>query len=107
MPPIVLLHGYGCALGIFFPCINSLYETINVKLNKYDKNHRGKEPFRLKNVRPTVHLYDWLGHGLSARPKFNASYTREDTERLFVETLEDWRKTMGYEQMILCGHSMG
>ena len=39
-------------------------------------------------------MVDWLGCGLSSRPKFTASSLLE-TEAFFVDSLEAWRESMG------------
>ena len=93
IPPIVLAHGYGCAGSVFLPSINNLYGTIT----KYNTES--------SNI-PTTHIIDWLGNGLSSRPKFTCKTTAE-TEDFYVESLEEWRKSMGLSKMILCAHSLG
>ena len=93
MPPIVLAHGYGCAGAVFLPSMNNIYSTIS----KYNED--------ATNI-PTTHIIDWLGNGLSSRPKFNCQTTTE-TEDFFIESLEQWRKSMGLSKMILCAHSLG
>jgi cardiolipin-specific phospholipase len=61
-----------------------------------------------------VYAVDWLGMGRSARVPFTVKAKREDVsarveeaESFFVESLEDWRVTMGLEKMTLIGHSLG
>ena len=93
MPAVVLAHGYGCAGGVFLPSITNIYSTIS----KYNSD--------AANV-PNIHIIDWLGNGLSSRPKFNCKTTAE-TEEFYVESLEQWRKSMGLKKMILCAHSLG
>lgn len=56
--------------------------------------------------RPQVHLVDWLGTGLSARPAFDACGTAA-AEAWFVDALEDWRAARGLERIVLVGHSLG
>lgn len=55
---------------------------------------------------PSTHIIDWLGCGLSSRPKFDCK-TTWDTESFFVESLEGWRKAMNIDKMVLCAHSLG
>ena len=94
MPPIVLAHGYGCGGAVFLPSLNNIYSTIYKNTVTDDINM------------PTTHIIDWLGNGLSSRPKFTCKTTAE-TEEFFVESLEEWRKSMGLSKMILCAHSLG
>jgi len=97
-PPIVLLHGYGCAGGIHIPAIHSIFKALSKRL--------GKDVVRAVN--PEIHVVDWLGNGASSRPKFDQeNFTVEDTENWFVDSLEEWRKKMNHEDLILVGHSLG
>ncbi|CAG2171562.1 unnamed protein product, partial [Oppiella nova] len=53
-----------------------------------------------------VHAVDMLGWGASSRPEFTPKNT-EETEAFFVDSLEEWRKAMKIEKMVLMGHSFG
>lgn len=46
---------------------------------------------------------DWLGTGLSGRPKFSAT-TQQQAESFFMHSLEAWRERMGLDKFILLGH---
>ncbi|RKP38860.1 Alpha/Beta hydrolase protein [Dimargaris cristalligena] len=109
-PTLVVAHGFGTGLGIFF----RNYEHL--------ANHSGRRVFGI----------DWLGMGLSARPTHlpwhkqretpanaateepvhwgtdegSAAQVRE-TEEFFVDSLERWREAMGISKMVLLGHSFG
>jgi len=54
---------------------------------------------------------DWIGTGRSSRVPFTlepgAENSVDQAEAFFVESLEEWRKQMGLEKMILFGHSLG
>ena len=50
---------------------------------------------------------EWPGVGRSTREPFPARDQAVDAERYFVERLEQWRRQLGLDRMILCGHSMG
>ena len=92
MIPIVLTHGYGCAGGIFIPSISTIYETLLSRVSVKES--------------PVIHVIDMLGSGMSSRPEFQCE-TTEETEDWFVESLEEWRKAMGIDKMILAAHSLG
>jgi len=87
---LVMLHGYGAGLGLFY---------------------RNFEPLsRVKGWR--LFALDMLGMGNSSRPdwKINAK-TREgkitEAEDWFVDSLEEWRRIRGIEKFTLLGHSLG
>ncbi|GAQ91164.1 lysophosphatidic acid acyltransferase/triacylglycerol lipase/phosphatidylcholine hydrolase, CGI-53 homolog [Klebsormidium nitens] len=81
-PTLVVTHGYGAALGFYF-------RNFDV-LGKYFK----------------VHAVDMLGWGASSRPEFTPR-TTEETEAFFIDSLEEWRKAMKIDKMVLMGHSFG
>ncbi|KAI8086614.1 Alpha/Beta hydrolase protein [Halteromyces radiatus] len=90
---LVICHGYGAGLGFFY-----------------------KNFFALGQV-PGWNLYaiDWLGMGRSSRPKWTITKKSkqtwddivEEVETHFVQSLEEWRKSVGLEKMTLMGHSLG
>lgn len=121
---VVLLHGYGASLGLFY----NNFEALST----------------LENT--SVHVLDMLGFGLSSRPKFpkrkatektNFEYTfkkniKDDetgemkptmvtenvkvktsledvevAENFFIDSLESWRKKKNIEKFTLIGHSLG
>ena len=73
--PLVVLHGYGQGIGVWAKAVDPLHEGLG-------EDHGG------------IHLVDWLGCGLSSRPKFVASSLPE-TEAFFVDSLEAWCDRMG------------
>lgn len=87
---LVMLHGYGAGLGLFY------------------KNFEG-----LSRV-PGWRLYalDLLGMGRSSRPPFKV-YAKtqqgkiEEAENWFIDSLEEWRKMKKIDKFTLLGHSMG
>ena len=79
--PIVLIHGFCGGIGLWVHNIDALSE-----------NH----PF---------YAFDLLGFGRSSRPSFSSDPIVAETQ--FVESIEDWRKAMNLEQMIVLGHSFG
>ncbi|KAJ1925973.1 hypothetical protein IWQ60_004207 [Tieghemiomyces parasiticus] len=94
--PLVMGHGFGTGIGIFF----RNYESLAIRSGR------------------RVYGIDWLGMGLSARPNdlpwLKAARTHPDdpatihqTEAFFIEALDRWRVTMGIEKMVLLGHSFG
>ncbi|XP_073714488.1 1-acylglycerol-3-phosphate O-acyltransferase ABHD5-like [Misgurnus anguillicaudatus] len=58
----------------------------------------------LKEGRP-VYALDLLGFGRSSRPIFGND--AQEVEEQFVQSLEDWRQSVGLEHMILLGHDFG
>ncbi|KAJ3035428.1 hypothetical protein HDV00_003982 [Rhizophlyctis rosea] len=91
---MVLAHGYGAGLGFFYRNFAALSEVPGYR----------------------IYAIDWLGMANSSRPPFPAfpkgpGVTEEDivksAETFFVESLEEWRKKNGIEEMVLAGHSLG
>ncbi|KNE57681.1 hypothetical protein AMAG_04541 [Allomyces macrogynus ATCC 38327] len=84
-PPLVLVHGWGGALGMWV-------ENVEELAREYD-----------------VYAVDLLGWGGSSRPNFAKSFpnTPEAAQAFFVESLDAWRTAMNLDQITLVGHSMG
>ncbi|GME80106.1 unnamed protein product [Ambrosiozyma monospora] len=87
---IVLVHGYGAALGFFYRNFDALSDIPG----------------------STLHALDLNGFGLSGRPKFpNLKGDSVDdvlkSEAFYVDALEQWRLKRGVDEFVLMGHSMG
>ncbi len=89
---IVILHGFGAALGLYYRNFDTLSKIPGV----------------------TIHALDLAGHGNSSRHDFIAPGKNHyeivsNTENWFLDPLEEWRKTYKDElnKFILIGHSMG
>ncbi|KAH3674425.1 hypothetical protein WICMUC_003262 [Wickerhamomyces mucosus] len=87
---VVLIHGYGAALGFFYKNFDGLTQRPGVNL----------------------HALDLLGYGLSSRPKLPhfKKVSKEDTlkvEDFFIESVEEWRKARNIDKFLLVGHSLG
>jgi len=84
-PPLVLVHGYANGALYFY------------------RNFVG-----LARSFPHIYSLDWLGWGLSSRPKFRLEDSSTETaEAFFVESLEAWRRANKIPKMVLAGHSIG
>ncbi|XP_034111033.1 (Lyso)-N-acylphosphatidylethanolamine lipase [Drosophila albomicans] len=79
--PLVLLHGLGAGVALWV-----------MNLDSFAKD------------RP-VHAMDVLGFGRSSRPAFGKDALV--CEKQFVKSVEEWRREMNINDMILLGHSMG
>jgi len=80
-PPLVLVHGWGGALGWWRHNLDGLAE-------KY-----------------TVYAIDLLGWGRSSRPDMRG--TQAERQRMWVDSIEEWADAVGLEEFTLLGHSMG
>uniref|UniRef100_A0A6M2DK90 1-acylglycerol-3-phosphate O-acyltransferase ABHD5 n=1 Tax=Xenopsylla cheopis TaxID=163159 RepID=A0A6M2DK90_XENCH len=80
-PPLVLLHGLGAGVALWCLNLDSLAKT-----------------------RP-VYAIDVLGFGRSSRPGFSSD--AQEAERQLVQSVEEWRREMKLDSMIILGHSMG
>lgn len=89
-PPLVVTHGFGSGLGFFFNNLDTLH-----------------------SIYPRTIAVDWLGMGGSSRPSLvksglcSAALTPDQAIRFFVDSLEEWRVTMGVSKLTLAGHSLG
>ncbi|KAJ3007705.1 UNVERIFIED_CONTAM: hypothetical protein HDU68_003386 [Siphonaria sp. JEL0065] len=98
---VVLTHGYGSGLGFFYTNYDQLASLVDPET---------KKPVQIIAI-------DWLGMGGSSRPLFNKrsscsnatdnSELIAEAESYFVDSFEEWRKTLGIEKFALAGHSLG
>ncbi|KAM9322384.1 (Lyso)-N-acylphosphatidylethanolamine lipase isoform 2-T2 [Pholidichthys leucotaenia] len=79
--PLVMVHGFGGGVGLWVRNLDALSRS------------------------RTVHAFDLLGFGRSSRPLFPSD--AEKAEEQFVASIEEWRQTLGLENMVLLGHSLG
>ena len=80
-PPLVLVHGFISGVCWWAQNFNDLSEE------------------------RTVYAFDLPGFGRSSRPVFSSDC--KEAESTFVHYIEEWRKAMGLDKMILLGHSLG
>ena len=83
-PIVLLLHGFGNGLAIWFKCIDLLVD----------------DGFRVCAI-------DLPGFGMSTRPHFPSSANGSLAEKKFVESIDSWRRHMKVDKFILAGHSFG
>lgn len=79
--PLVLLHGLASGVGLWVLNLDALSE------------HR------------PVYALDILGFGRSSRSKFDTDALK--AEHQLISSVEEWRREMNINEMILLGHSMG
>ncbi|XP_058064394.1 (Lyso)-N-acylphosphatidylethanolamine lipase isoform X1 [Anopheles bellator] len=79
--PLVLLHGLGAGVALW---------VLNLE--------------ELARERP-VYAIDVLGFGRSSRPSFDNDAMV--VEKQLVKSIEDWRREVDLNEMVLLGHSMG
>merc|ERR1712012_833242 len=79
--PLVMMHGMGAGLAMF---------VLNL------------EPLASNRL---VYAIDLPGFGRSSRVKFSSDPDMIESE--YVESIENWRKSVGLEKMNLLGHSFG
>ncbi|KAG9984470.1 alpha/beta-hydrolase, partial [Aureobasidium melanogenum] len=87
---LVMIHGYGAGLGVFYRNFESLSRLPGWKL----------------------YALDMLGMGRSSRPPFKIHAKDrqgkiEEAENWFIDALEEWRIKKGIDRFTLLGHSMG
>ena len=89
---IVILPGFAAGAVQFLP------NAIKVMKRSNEEN----VPVR------RVLIPDWMGMGLSSRPKWprNAN-TVSKAEDFFLDSFEQWRKEVGAKDIVLVGHSLG
>ena len=59
---------------------------------------------QLSQSRP-LYAFDLLGFGRSSRPVFSSDPLVAESQ--FIESIEDWRKELNLERMVLLGHGFG
>ncbi|VDM69049.1 unnamed protein product [Strongylus vulgaris] len=87
--PIVLIHGFGAGVAVWSANIAALAKHYTV--HAFDL--LGEQSSK------SVHFTHFSGFGRSSRPRFSDDPTLAELE--MVESIEDWRKSMGIEKMYL------
>lgn len=87
---IVMLHGYGAGLGLFYQNFEPMTRVPGWRLYALDMLGMGnssRTPFRIKEKDPKKKI--------------------EEAEDFFIDALEEWRKIRKIERFTLLGHSLG
>ncbi|XP_041984383.1 (Lyso)-N-acylphosphatidylethanolamine lipase isoform X2 [Aricia agestis] len=79
--PLLMLHGMAAGVALWCPNLDALAAA-----------------------RP-VYAIDLLGFGRSSRPKFAS--TPEKVTAQWVESIEEWRRELKLQELVLLGHSLG
>ena len=79
---LLLLHGYGGTNAVYSNQLKDLSQ------------------------RYKVFAIDLMGMGLSSRPAMKSTEPKDYLE-LFLRSLEEWRKFLQIERMVIAGHSFG
>lgn len=79
--PLVMVHGFGGGVALWIRNLDAL------------------------SLSRPVYAFDLLGFGRSSRPIFPSDPAK--AEEQFVNSIEQWRESVGLENMILLGHSLG
>eukprot|EP00697_Spironema_sp_BW2_P012088 gnl/Spiro4/28152_TR13928_c0_g1_i1.p1 gnl/Spiro4/28152_TR13928_c0_g1~~gnl/Spiro4/28152_TR13928_c0_g1_i1.p1 ORF type:complete len:403 (+),score=66.35 gnl/Spiro4/28152_TR13928_c0_g1_i1:81-1289(+) len=80
---LVICSGYGAGLAFWAPTLD-----------------------QLADAGLTIYVLDWLGTGRSSRPDFPIGNSPAAHD-FFVDSLEEWRKSVGLDSFTLMGHSLG
>jgi pimeloyl-ACP methyl ester carboxylesterase len=94
----VLVHGFAAGVGIWSATLDELCHKRTV--HAFDILG-----FLIVWPENKLYLIFLKGFGRSSRPQFSTDPTLAELE--FVQSIEDWRRAMGLEEMILVGHSFG
>jgi len=98
-PPLVLLHGFGAGIGLWYGNLAALSSIPPADTATATATATSSSS-------TDVYALDLLGCGRSSRPDFTAR-TTEQAESFFVDSLDRWRAANGIDRMCLAGHSFG
>ena len=84
--PIMVLHGFGSGLGLFFPILSPLAAS-----------------------KRTIYLIDWLGFGGSDRPKLPGLFPSRKLQsaEFFTASLKAWMDEEEISNCLMISHSLG
>jgi len=111
--PVVMGHGWGSGLGLFYRNFDAVASIPGVRLYAIDWIGMGRSS-RCTFPKACFHVPRTSHRGNAEAKKATTAEIREHelkqvrrSEDFFIDALEQWRANLGLSKMILFGHSLG